>query len=282
MSKNIQVAVSKTQQPLIKQKPNSFVGDFDYTLAVYSGCEFGCSYCYVPDVQRGLPARRGGWGSYVDLRTQSVELLQRQADRLRGARLFMSATTDPYQPQEARQKLTRQILEALAEMDFSFLLISTRSGLVLRDLDLFTDHRVRERLEIGISIPSDLVHAHDELEPRTCSFRGRLLIAQRLMTEGIAVRIQMAPLAQCTQNFIQRAAACADWIWIDGTGHGALHTPKGKFWLRDYAYARGFATEAALQIGSERVGFGRDRFAWRWDAAQQCIVPPAGQARLEV
>lgn len=275
MKNSVVVAEAKTQQPLILQGANSFVGGFTYTLAPYSGCEYGCSYCYVPDVLRGLPAKRGGWGSYVDLRSRAVELLQRKTEQLKGARIFLAATTDPYQPVEAQARLTRQLLEALIEINFGFLLISTRSGLVLRDLDLFTDDRLRSRLEIGLSIPSDLAKAHEELEPRTASFNGRLMVARRLRAAGISTRIHIAPLALCTQDFAKRAGESATWLWVDGTGHGARRSPKGQYWLRDYSYAREWSASAALQLGRGRIGFGRDQFAWRWDASQGQIIPPA-------
>lgn len=271
---SVVVAEAKTQNPLIAQGVNSFVFGFDYTLAAYSGCAYGCSYCYVPDVQRGLPAKRGGWGTYVDVRSRSVDLLQRRADRLSGASIFLSATTDPYQPQESKEKLTRQMLEALADTDFAFLLISTRSGLVLRDLDILTDSRLRSRVEVGISIPSDIEKAHEELEPRTASFKGRFATALRLRDAGIATRVHAAPLALCTLDFIKKAGESANWIWFDGTGHGARRTPKGQYWLRDYSIAHHWSEIAAEQLGQRRVGYGRDQFAWRWDAARNQIFPP--------
>jgi hypothetical protein len=277
MSSTVVVAEAKTQQPLIAQSANSFVGGFNYTLAPYSGCEYGCSYCYVPDVLRGLPSKRGGWGNYVDVRSRAVELLQRKAEQLKGASIFLAATTDPYQPVEAQAKLTRQLLEALMEIDFSFLLISTRSGLILRDLDLFTDDRLRSRLEIGLSIPSDIAKAHEELEPRTAPFKGRLMVARRLRDAGIATRIHIAPLALCTQDFAKRAGESATWLWVDGTGHGARRSLKGQYWLRDYSYALYWSEVAAQQLGRNRVGYGRNQFAWRWDSTQNQIVPPAGR-----
>lgn len=275
--KSVDVVVSeaKTAQPLIVQKADSFVGDFSVTLAVYSGCQYGCSYCYVPHVLKGLPATRGGWGNYVDLRSRSVELLQRRADRLGGMSIFMSATTDPYQPIEATERLTRRTLEALADLDFAFLLISTRSGLILRDLDILTDQRMRSRVEVGISIPSDIIAAHDELEPRTASFAGRFTVAGRLREAGIATRIHAAPLAMCSQDFVQRVGDAANWLWVDGAGHGARRSPRGQFWLCDYDAARAWSQTAARKLGQGRVGYGRAQFAWRWDAEQSQIIPSA-------
>ena len=48
---------------------------------------------------------------------------------------FFSSVTDPYQPHEAKYKRTRMILEQLQGTGIR-LSISTKSDLILRDLDL--------------------------------------------------------------------------------------------------------------------------------------------------
>lgn len=274
------IAEAKTRQPLILQKPTSFVGDFTYTLAPYSGCEYACSYCYVPHVLQGMPQKRGGWGNYVDLRSQSVKLVQRQAAKLEDASIFLSATTDPYQPQEAQAKLTRGLLEALADIPFAFLLISTRSGLILRDLDILTDSRMRDRVEVGLSIPSDIPEAHSDLEPRTATFAGRFNVLRRLHAAGISTRVHAAPLGRHTSAFLDLAGECANWLWVDGAGHGARRSEAGAKWLYTYSEAQQVTEQAVSLLGADRVGYGRDRFAWRWNGTR--IVPPVAQAEKPV
>ena len=268
----IQIAEAKNQQGLILQKSSSFVGGFTYTLAPYSGCEYGCSYCYVPRILRGLSQKRGGWGAYVDIRSQCVAMLQRQATNLENASIFLSATTDAYQPQEAQAKVTRALLEALADIPFAFLLISTRSGLVLRDLDILADKRMSSRIEVGISIPSDIEDAHRDLEPRTASFKGRFTVLRRLHAAGISTRVHAAPLGRHTPAFLDSVDESADWLWVDGAGHGARRKEMGAKWLYSYKEARQVAEQAAERLGSMRVGYGRDFFAWKWDGAR--IVSP--------
>jgi hypothetical protein len=272
------ITEAKTQQPLILQKSSSFVGQFDYTLAPYSGCAYGCTYCYVPHVLKGLPEKRGGWGNYVDLRSQCVTLLQRQAAKLEGKSIFLAATTDPYQPQEASALLTRGLLEALADLPFAFLLISTRSGLILRDLDILRDSRMRDRVEVGLSIPSDIPEAHMDLEPHTAKFAGRFTVLRRLRAAGISTRVHAAPLGRHTPAFLVSVGECADWLWIDGTGHGACRSEAGTKWLYTYSEAQQVAERAALLLGTERVGYGRDHFAWRWNGTM--IVPPPARTQI--
>jgi len=281
MTNEIVVSEAKTASPLIQQKPGAFVGEFDYTLSPYSGCQFGCSYCYVPDVLRGLPEKRGGWGTYVDTRSRSVSVLQKHAESLQNASIFMSATTDAYQPVEAQKRITRGLLEALVDIPFDFLLISTRSGLVLRDLDILTDPRMINRVEVGISIPTDLEEAHRVLEPRTASFKGRFVVARKLREAGVATRIHAAPIARLsTESFVASCRESADWLWVDGAGHGAGRTKEGQEWLYDYPSAHAWAGLFAYRLGKTRVGYGREQFAWRWDRVVEGIVPPVSHTEV--
>jgi hypothetical protein len=275
------VSAARDHNPLIFQGPASFVSQFSATVAVYSGCEMGCLYCYLPDVQHGLPTRLGGWGNYTHVRLRAVDYLLEQRERLAGAHLFMSATTDPYQRVEQRYRLTRALLEALLDIPFAFLLISTRGGLLRRDLDLYEDERMRGRVEIGISIPSDEEQVHAALEPTTPSFAGRFALAAEVRKRGIPVRIHAAPLAVHSPSFFQKALAAADWAWLDGAGHGARESEPEKSLLYDYAEASRLAQEATGRLGAVgRIGFGRRDFGNRWDPARGLVVkvaPRAGQ-----
>jgi DNA repair photolyase len=268
------VTLAPSQGPLIWQKPSSYVGlSFSYTFALYSGCIFGCSYCYVPEVQHGLPSALGGWGGYVRVRPHGVALLERYRDELIGQTLFMSATTDPYQWVERDFLLTRAALEKLAEMDFSYLLISTRSNLILRDLDILTDRRLQGRVEVGISISSDIPSIREKLEPKTPLYRKRFEVAKALRDHGIPVRVHAAPLARYSENYLRMISDCADWAWFDGADYGASKPGKTAGLLYDHDEARRHAEDARLLLGETRVGFGREHFGWRWKPASQMIIP---------
>ena len=274
--RTVTIHEAKTQQPLIWQSRRSFVHQFDWTLAAYSGCEMACTYCYLVDVLWGLPTKLGGWGQYVHVRSRSAELLIRQIDLLDGTSGFMSATTDPYQKAEGEYRLTRRLLEALVDSKIRFLLISTRGTLVLRDLDIFTDSRMKGRIEIGVSIPSNLSLAHSALEPYTPAFKGRFAVARKLREAGVPVRVHAAPLVLHTPDFYAMVAESADWLWIDHSQHGVDEDPSSAFWYYTREEARSLAERAAQlpTLGAGRVGYGRDQFGWRWNSEEKCIVPP--------
>jgi len=270
-----------TQQPLIWQGRHSFVHQFDWTLAPYSGCQMGCGYCYVPEILFRLPDKLGGWGNYVHVRSRSVELLARQLDEMDGTSGFVSATTDPYQKVEGQYRLTRQLLEKLIDSRVGFVLISTRGTLVLRDLDILSDARMKGRIEVGISIPSDLGQVHAALEPYTPAFKGRFAVARKLRDAGVPVRIHAAPLALSTPDFFRAAADAADWLWVDKAEHKVEEDLVKAPWLYREQEVLHLVEEAkaCAQLGALRVGYGRDQFGWRWHTGQGCIVPPPPRVR---
>ncbi len=278
----VAISEAKTQRPLIIQGKNSFVSQFDGTLATYSGCPYKCKYCYVPDILFDLPGKQGGWGNYLNTRSRSVEWLSDHIDAVEGASLFLSATTDPYNPYEGKQKLTRRLLEVLAGSKMGFLLISTRGTLVERDIDLFTSDGLRGRVEIGISIPSDLLTVHSAIEPYAPAYARRFEVARHLREAGVPVRIHAAPLAIHSEEFYALAAGAANWLWIDEPEHSADEDPTLAPWFYTDEELQELVRQAPLRpgLGPACVGYGKQRFGWRWDSERGCIMPPPSRVKF--
>lgn len=71
-------------------------------------------------------------------RKEEWELLEKELTRSKPkgkVTIFMSSSTDPYQPVEHKEKITRSLLELKVENQPDFLFIKTRSPLVRRDID---------------------------------------------------------------------------------------------------------------------------------------------------
>jgi DNA repair photolyase len=72
----------------------------------------------------------------VDAKVNAPAILHRELKKTTSkAPVFLSSASDPYQPVEARYRLTRRCLEKLRLAGFPVVLL-TRSPLVLRDLDV--------------------------------------------------------------------------------------------------------------------------------------------------
>nr|BBH85540.1 hypothetical protein KTC_02910 [Thermosporothrix sp. COM3] len=123
---------------------------FTHALSAYTGCGFGKTTCGMYCYAQFLPNWRVGhahaaWGEAVEVKANAAELLHKTLARMKPAararlRIFMSSTTDPYQPAEHRYQITRSCLETFARYpDLDLLVIQTRSPLALRDLSLLAD-----------------------------------------------------------------------------------------------------------------------------------------------
>ena len=80
----------------------------------YTGCTFGCGYCYAAEFQQD-DARRAAWGQWVRIKERAGrEIEEFPPGSLSGKSLSFGTVTDPYQPLEAKTQLTRRMLTALA------------------------------------------------------------------------------------------------------------------------------------------------------------------------
>lgn len=119
----------------------SKIPDTDYCANPYTGCQFGCLYCYAAFCCRFVNEPRSEWGNFVYIKENAVELARLQLNRWprhkREARIFFSSITDPYQGIEHKQEITRGILNELVLAGYQGKVsILTKSPMVLRDIDL--------------------------------------------------------------------------------------------------------------------------------------------------
>ncbi|MDD5606793.1 MAG: radical SAM protein, partial [Candidatus Pacebacteria bacterium] len=79
----------------------------------YIGCSHGCCYCYARFMKR-FTNHKEDWGTFVDVKTNIVEILKKQLSLVRYKEpIFIGTVTDPYQSLEEKYKLTKNILEVL-------------------------------------------------------------------------------------------------------------------------------------------------------------------------
>lgn len=188
-----------------------------FTLNPYKGCPVGCSYCYV-DHMPHMRAEERTWGTYVDVKENAPELLERQLKRLRTpANIFLSTATDPYQPAEERYLITRRMLEVLARYPEHGLFILTKQSLVERDADLLEK---LPRVGVGMSISTVNDRLAKIIEPWAPVTSERLAIIKRLAARGIQMYVLWAPAIvpqPMTESFVDDAIRA-----ISETGADAL------------------------------------------------------------
>lgn len=212
----------------ILTRATGFMDAYDFTLNPYAGCAFGCTYCYAAFFSRGVD-QRDRWGEWVRVKGNAVDLLaRRRKGGLDGKLIYMSSVTDAYQPVERKLRLTRGLLEVLAESHRPKLVVQTRSPDVVRDVDLFTAIVARGgRVQVNMTVTTDDDEVRRAFEPSCPSNRRRLDAARELVLEGVETCVTMTPLL-----LVRNASAFAEAL--AGTGVRdfivqPFHFQRGKF-----------------------------------------------------
>ena len=179
----------------ILTKATGFMDEYDYTLNPYSGCSFGCTYCYAAFFSRDAE-KRDSWGRWVTVKENAVPKLRNMRTSLDDKLIYMSSVTDPYQPIERRLELTRGLIDILAEpRHCPKLVVQTRSPDVTRDIDLF--QQIEEnggRVQVNMTVTTDDEDVRRTFEPSCPNNTVRLRAIAEVQAAGIQSCITMTPL----------------------------------------------------------------------------------------
>ena len=177
----------------------------EWSINPYRGCEFACRYCYARYTHEFLsPAQpEAGAPDFRDpnlferliyLKENAAWLLEQELKKMDPAgEIALGTATDPYQPIERTARITRSILEVFARRSGYRLGIVTKSKLIERDIDLFTQIAQRNTvLHLTITTPdSDLGRL---LEPRAPRPDLRFAAVRKLREAGLTAGILCSPL----------------------------------------------------------------------------------------
>ncbi len=170
---------------------------FYWTINPYRGCEFGCKYCYARYTHEYMGREEAGqFESEIYAKRNGDAVLEKDllSAKLRDRPIAIGTATDPYQPAERRFKLTRAILEKLAEWRGLQVSLTTKSDLVLRDLELWKEIASRNEVHLNITLTTLSSELARVLEPRAATPRRRLLALQALSQAGLSTGVLVMPV----------------------------------------------------------------------------------------
>lgn len=199
--------------------------DADYVVNPYTGCEFGCLYCYASFMGRFVNESIDNWGNYLYVKANAVKVfeedLKRWGPERRTASILLSSVTDAYQGAEKQYQLTRGILEILVREAYPGVVsILTKSPLILRDVDLI---RRLPRPDVGMTITTTDDNLSRFLEIRAPLASRRFRTLKKLHEEGIDTYAFVGPLLPhfryrpdlLDQLFAQLAEAKVQSIYVE-------------------------------------------------------------------
>jgi len=169
---------------------------FERSINAYRGCEHGCSYCFARPTHAYLGHSAGvDFEREIYVKTNAAEALRNElaAKSYRPKPIAMGTNTDPYQPSERKHQLTRAILEVMLETRHP-VMITTKSALILRDLDLLTELAKLGLAKVAISVTSMDHKLSRKMEPRASSPSRRLEAIRALSEAGVPTAIFASPM----------------------------------------------------------------------------------------
>jgi DNA repair photolyase len=169
---------------------------FRWTVNPYRGCEFGCKYCYARYTHEYMELDGSEFETKIYVKQDAGLLLDREllSAPVWGEHIAIGTATDPYQPAEKEYGATRAILEKMAQRDGLNVSITTKSTLVVRDLDLLRKIAERSALSVNLSITTLRARLARMLEPRAPRPDLRLETVRKLREAGIAAGVLAMPI----------------------------------------------------------------------------------------
>jgi DNA repair photolyase len=188
---------------------------FDQSINPYRGCEHGCIYCYARPSHAYLELSPGlDFETKLFAKTNAAELLREALARpgYKPSPIALGANTDCYQPIERKYRITRAILEVLAECNHPVTMV-TKSALVERDLDLLAPMAKLDLVRVFVSIGTLDRELARKLEPRAASPQRRLDVLKNLSQANVPCGVMVAALIPAlndkTLEHVLEAAAAA-------------------------------------------------------------------------
>ncbi|GHD39513.1 radical SAM protein [Thalassobaculum fulvum] len=198
---------------------------FDRSINPYRGCEHGCIYCFARPTHAFLGLSPGlDFETRLLAKPDAPALLRKELARpgYECAPIAMGTNTDPYQPVEREMKITRGILEVLAEHDHPVTIV-TKSDLVVRDLDILGPMAARGLAKVGVSVTTLDRELARKLEPRAARPDKRLAAIRACTAAGVPAAVMVAPVIPAVNDheiepILEAAAAAgadsAAWILL--------------------------------------------------------------------
>jgi DNA repair photolyase len=169
---------------------------FRQSLNAYRGCEHGCSYCYARPSHSYLELSPGlDFETRLFAKTNAAALLRVELSRpgYRCDPIALGANTDPYQPIEKRYRITREVIEVLAECGHPFSIV-TKNAMVERDLDLLAPLAQRNLVKVFLSITTLDNRLAARMEPRASAPHRRVEAIRSLSAAGVPTGVMFAPV----------------------------------------------------------------------------------------
>jgi DNA repair photolyase len=197
----------------------------------YQGCVFACEFCSAIKMNffTGRTKEKWdktGWGNWLDYKTNLVELLYKEREKVKKSKIYFGNATDIYMPIERKLKLVPPILEFFIDYPPLELEVQTRgtSRDIKRVIPLLQELSKKTSVLVSYSIHTDRDDVKRIFEPKAPSLLERTRGLQAYYEAGIETRLSCMPILPLNPDIF--AANLAPFItkrvWIASMNHKQL------------------------------------------------------------
>ena len=165
----------------------------NWDVNVYRGCGHGCRYCFAQYSHDYLGA--GNFFREIYAKVNVAVLLDRELSRRRWrhARINLSGVTDAYQPAEAEMKIMPEVWKVLIRHR-NPVVITTKSSLILRDIELIRELAAVTSVYVGASITIMDEALRKIVEPGAAPAEERFMLLERCREAGCTANVMLTPV----------------------------------------------------------------------------------------
>ena len=201
---------------------------FSQSVNPYRGCEHGCVYCFARPSHAYLELSPGlDFETKLFAKTNAAERLREELAR-RGyhpSPIALGINTDAYQPIERRYRITRQLLEVLAECRHPVSFV-TKSAMIERDIDLLASMARQQLVTVYFSVTTLDNRLAAKMEPRASAPHRKLQAMRTLSDAGVPVGVLLAPvIPMITDSEIEHILDAAHGAGARAAGYVLLRLP---------------------------------------------------------
>lgn len=161
---------------------------YDYNMNLYRGCSHGCIYCDSRSQCYGIINF-----DEIEVKPKAIEILEDELRKKRKSVIIgMGAMSDPYNPREIAEKLTGKALELILKHQHG-ILITTKSDLILRDVDILLEINKSQPVLCVFSINTTDDELASKTEPNIIRPTKRFEAVAELARRGLNTGVLLMP-----------------------------------------------------------------------------------------
>lgn len=222
---------TKTLLSGYKENTNWF--GVNYNMNLYKGCSHGCIYCD----SRSECYHIDNFDE-VRVKKNALSILEKElrSKRKKGV-VGLGAMSDPYNPFEKSEEVTRGALKLLHRYGFG-VAVATKSDLILRDLALYKSISIHSPVLIKLTITTSDDQLCKKIEPRVCVSSKRFQVINAFSKENIYAGILLMPLLPFLEDDLSNIETLLHEAHVNGAqfifpGFGVTLRANQRLWFYD-------------------------------------------------